>query len=365
MAYGQRFCSPSPKVSHMISTIGASWGTDFRSPLPRISKPLWIFFYSGVHPHNPFPLDRQSICTTNKFGSQVNHDLQQWRSQKTRLLAVIPAFTLFTQPLPNCPGFSESHQLDVIEKIDTPDLPPNKIYIFGVDPFILLRNIDTRSGLAKGGRCRASQVLNRTVVLHFDDGQTRVLTRIPMEQTSNGMTFREWQPPLKLLFAGTVYRSQGMTLQRAVIDCRTKFWEHGQFYVILSRVKNPADLYILLPPDMDDFTIGPPVDLDVFQILETINTFSEAQIAASCLANQMYPFPPVFDCPDRALLKGLPCPGDHFDSEDQLDSVSEFEDDDAEIVTLGPAEIPINAAVMTGIFKDQQVFRFSCLGSDR
>jgi hypothetical protein len=55
-----------------------------------------------------------------------------------------------------------------------------------------------------------------------------------------------------MLFAGTVQRSQGMTLQRAVKDCRTKFWEHGQLYVALSPVKSPADLWILLLSNLGD-----------------------------------------------------------------------------------------------------------------
>jgi hypothetical protein len=63
-----------------------------------------------------------------------------------------------------------------------------------------------------------------------------------------------------------------MTLQRAVIDYRMKFWEHGQLYVDLFRVKRPVDLCILLPDDLDDFTIRPPVDLDVVQILYTIES---------------------------------------------------------------------------------------------
>jgi hypothetical protein len=60
-----------------------------------------------------------------------------------------------------------------------------------------------------------------------------------------------------------------MTLQRAVIDCRTKFWERGQLYVALSRVKSPADPRMLLPDDMADFTIRPRVDADAVQIVES------------------------------------------------------------------------------------------------
>jgi hypothetical protein len=93
-----------------------------------------------------------------------------------------------------------------------------------------------------------------------------------MEKTLKGMKFVRRQFPLRLVFAGTVHRSQGRALQRAGIDYRTKFWEHGQRYVALSLVKSPGGLCILLPDDMDDFTIRPPVDFDVVQILETMES---------------------------------------------------------------------------------------------
>jgi ATP-dependent exoDNAse (exonuclease V) alpha subunit len=167
---------------------------------------------------------------------------------------------------------SEAQQIDFIEKIDTHDLHSNNIPILEGDPFALVKNVNTRSGLVMGRRCRAIQIKNRALVFQFEDGETRALTIIPMEKTSNGMKFIRCQLPLRLIFAGTVHRSQGMTLQRAVIDYRTKFWEHGQLYVALSQVKSPVDLCILLPDDMDDFTIRPPVDLDIIQILETMES---------------------------------------------------------------------------------------------
>jgi ATP-dependent exoDNAse (exonuclease V) alpha subunit len=190
----------------------------------------------------------------------------------------VSAFTELIKPVLICPGLSKSQQIDFIEKIDSPDLPPNDILILEGDPFILLCNIDTRSGLPKGRHCRALQMKNQTVVIQFDNGEIRALTRISMEKTSDGMKFVRWQLPLRPLFAGTVHPSQGMTLQRAVIDCRNKFWEHGQLYVALSRVRSPADLCILLPSDSDDFAIRPSLDRDVVQILETINASRRSTI---------------------------------------------------------------------------------------
>jgi ATP-dependent exoDNAse (exonuclease V) alpha subunit len=131
--------------------------------------------------------------------------------------------------------------MDFIEKLETPDLPPNELFLLQGEPLLLLRNINTRIGLAKGRRCNADELGARNVVVRFDDGHRHTLPRIPMDKSSNGMKFSRWQVPLKLVFAGTVHRSQGMTLGRSVVDCRTQFWEHGQMCVALSRVRNPED----------------------------------------------------------------------------------------------------------------------------
>jgi hypothetical protein len=96
-----------------------------------------------------------------------------------------------------------------------------------------------------------------------------------MEKISNDMKFSRWQVPLKLIHAGTVHQSQGMILNKAVIDLRSQFWEHGQPYVALSRVRHPENLCILLPESSEetstsDATAVPlriPVDREVVNVL--------------------------------------------------------------------------------------------------
>jgi hypothetical protein len=116
-----------------------------------------------------------------------------------------------------------NQQIDTIKKTETSDLPLNDIHILEGDPFTLPRNIGTRSLFIKYRRCRATQAKNRIVVFQFKNGETMALTKTSMEKTSNGMKFMGCQLFLLLILAGTVLRSQGMTLQRPVIDCHMKF----------------------------------------------------------------------------------------------------------------------------------------------
>jgi hypothetical protein len=68
-------------------------------------------------------------------------------SQEARSFGTISAFAQLIKPLSNCRGLSEAQQIDFIKKIDTPDLPSNNINVLEGDPFVLIINIDTRSGL--------------------------------------------------------------------------------------------------------------------------------------------------------------------------------------------------------------------------
>jgi hypothetical protein len=101
------------------------------------------------------------------------------------------------------------------------------------------------------------------------------------------MKFVRWQWPLRLVFAGIVHPSQDTTLQRVIIDRRTKFWEHGHLYVALSQVTSLTDLCILLPPDMDGFTLRPPVDMDVVSIIEKLNRSSPTPTTPSLAAQKV------------------------------------------------------------------------------
>ena len=112
---------------------------------------------------------------------------------------------------------------------------------------MLLKNKNDDSNLMNG---------SRGVVTSFDpingDPFVKFLSGIPTrigretwespEDEFKGLKIK--QIPLALAYAVTIHKSQGATLDLALIDIGTSTFECGQAYVALSRVKSLESLYI-------------------------------------------------------------------------------------------------------------------------
>ncbi len=106
-----------------------------------------------------------------------------------------------------------------------------------------LRNYSTEN-IYNGSLGTVIDLDEKSVTVRFDKGQ---ISRLRKEffayfenETYMGGRF---QIPLKLAYATTIHKSQGLTLEEAVIDCEDAF-APGQVYVALSRVKSLENLYI-------------------------------------------------------------------------------------------------------------------------
>jgi hypothetical protein len=69
------------------------------------------------------------------------------------------------------------------------------------------------------------------------------------------------QLPLIPAYALTIHHSQGLTLDRVCIDLNQRIFEHGQFYVAVSRVRTQEGLAFTRPPQLTDNL----VDTEAFQ----------------------------------------------------------------------------------------------------
>jgi ATP-dependent exoDNAse (exonuclease V) alpha subunit len=84
-----------------------------------------------------------------------------------------------------------------------------------------------------------------TVTVNFDNGQQSKFNKVKFEYFENE-TYIGYriQLPLKLAYATTIHKAQGLTLDEVVIDCYDSF-AAGQVYVGLSRVRSLENLYII------------------------------------------------------------------------------------------------------------------------
>ncbi len=116
-------------------------------------------------------------------------------------------------------------------------------------------------------------------VVETRDGRT--ITAEPMEwaiEENGKVRARIVQVPLRLAWAMTVHKSQGMSLDAAVMDLSASF-EYGQGYVALSRVRTLKGLY-LLGWNEKSLQVHP-------EILEVDNEFKEKSEAARTAFNAL------------------------------------------------------------------------------
>jgi hypothetical protein len=140
-----------------------------------------------------------------------------------------------------------------------------------------------------------------------------------------------------------------MTFQLVAIDCRTEFGEYRQLHMTLSRVKNPGDLWILFPDDMDDFTIRQPVDQDAIQILETMQSSGSLPIPRILPDNNVESGIASIEPSGASLSDELSC----LDvPDDPIRCVPNLDHDAFEIFDLYLAEILLDVQIMSWILKD-------------
>ena len=110
---------------------------------------------------------------------------------------------------------------------------------------MLLINQDFEKGLINGSCGNIKEIGNDYVLIHFDNGITEEIKRHDFEiYKRDKLIAKRSQFPLKLAYAITIHKSQGMSLDKLVVDCKNIFTK-GQLYVALSRIKTLNGLYLL------------------------------------------------------------------------------------------------------------------------
>ena len=109
---------------------------------------------------------------------------------------------------------------------------------------MLLVNLDFERGLINGACGEVVSLSDDYIIVRFDNGVSEVIEQHKFESYYNDVLQASiTQYPLKLAYAITIHKSQGMTLDNVVVDCN-RIFEEGQTYVALSRVRSLDGLYL-------------------------------------------------------------------------------------------------------------------------
>jgi len=125
------------------------------------------------------------------------------------------------------------------------------LQLTGSAPVILLRNLNQSIGLCNGTQLvvtkKGSRVVQVKVIFGSKVGETVLIPRIDLTPSNlPNLQIRRRQFPLKLVFAMTINKSQGQTLNQVGVYLPKPMFSHGQLYVALSHVSSPSGLKVLI-----------------------------------------------------------------------------------------------------------------------
>jgi ATP-dependent DNA helicase PIF1 len=132
----------------------------------------------------------------------------------------------------------------IVEKMDANSPYVTELVLKKGAQVMLIKNVDPENGLVNGSRGIVTDFTPQgKPVVHFKIG-TEVTVDHEIWASDHESPVERIQIPLCLAYALTIHKSQGATLDCALIDVGPKIFECGQAYVALSRVKSLEGLYI-------------------------------------------------------------------------------------------------------------------------
>lgn len=122
---------------------------------------------------------------------------------------------------------------------------PSKLVLKLGAQVMLLRNINVTSGLVNGARGVIIDFKNDIPIVQFRSGThyEAKMEKWSIKTSSGAFVYRK-QVPLKLAWAFSIHKSQGLTLD-CVEMCLSRVFDAGQSYVALSRAQSLQSLRIL------------------------------------------------------------------------------------------------------------------------
>ena len=184
------------------------------------------------------PATLTRLCTHNRDVDRINNTM----------LSELPGQE-HTYTAEFWPGINENPQANqrVREFFEKNSITPLELRL-KVDARVSFTVNDAQSRFVNGTSGRVARLSTFSVDVETDDGRIVGVDSFswnidPRNRRAGGTT----QLPLRLAYASTIHRAQGLSLDGAYIDIRAAL-EPGQAYVALSRVKTLAGMWLKASP---------------------------------------------------------------------------------------------------------------------
>ncbi len=147
-----------------------------------------------------------------------------------------------------------AQMLTILIDINDTAAPPRVLTLKVGDICLVMRNLSMRKGLQTNSRIRITRISTKAIHVetieavpkHAIVPRIRFNIKLPMFES---FEICRVQFPLKLAYAITINKSQGQTLERALVDIRDAPFAHGRLYVALSRITYYKNIEIYCSAD--------------------------------------------------------------------------------------------------------------------
>lgn len=134
---------------------------------------------------------------------------------------------------------------------------------------MLKKNLDVEAGLCNGSKGVVMEINEQTegVLVKFKNGVSTYIFKDKWEIKEGNVLASREQIPLVLAYAMTIHKSQGSTLDCAIVDLGYNIFADNQAYVALSRVRDISGLYL---SDFDETSLKS--NKDALEFVKKLNS---------------------------------------------------------------------------------------------